>query len=136
MVNQRRDVRNSVGRRGKSVRKCASSDTAFRGSESQSRNRQGMVKSRRRGGGGGWRRRRRRRRNRRPTDLQQYRLLGHRTEGEDASRFCPLPLMTERPNQNWEDGIGHGLNKISGIIARTAGSSSQSQPDPSEGTDV
>lgn len=33
---------------------------------------------------------------------------GHRTEGEDASRFCPLPLMTERPKQNCETGLGMG----------------------------
>lgn len=47
--------------------------------------------------------------------------------------------MTERPKQNEDegDGIGlGGLNKIQDIIARTAGSSSQSQPDPSQGTVV
>lgn len=45
--------------------------------------------------------------------------------------------MTERPKQNEDEGHGiglAGLNKIQDIqdiIARTAGSSSQSQPDPS-----
>lgn len=31
---------------------------------------------------------------------------GHRTEREDASRFCPLPLMTECLKQDRGDGIG------------------------------
>lgn len=72
---------------------------------------------------------------RRPATVSAARDIGRRAQG--ASRFCPLPLMTEPPKAKLGvDGIGHWRNKISDIIARTAGSSSQSQPDPSQGTDV
>lgn len=48
-------------------------------------------------------------------------------------RLLPFAIDDGMPG----DGIGAiGLNKNSDIIARTAGSSSQSQPDPSQGTDV
>lgn len=63
--------------------------------------------------------------------------LGEGTKTHQGFALCHF--MTERPKQNEDEGHGiglAGLNKIQDIIARTAGSSSQSQPDPSQGTVV
>lgn len=68
--------------------------------------------------------------------LQQYR----HTWTSDGGRRCVKVLASAiddgMPKAKPGDGIGRELNKISDIIARTAGSSSQSQPDPSQGTVV
>lgn len=40
------------------------------------------------------------------TSCNSIGMLGHRTECEDASRFWPLPLMTECPKQDRGTGLG------------------------------